>query len=413
MSNYQQTAAQAKRSLLIFLELLKGGEFTTRELQSIIMERLEPVSLRTIQRDMNLLREIVPQIETYYSSGQKIWRIPLKQNLLKNVTYINSCELLSFHILKAHLKTFTGTMIEDDIKKLSKKIEEIAPGEVYSPEIIYWDQNNGQYDYTYFDYQLRRLINFITQKKWATVTYRNLRHNTVKTYDAFFYKIFAYQGYLYIATYIPKYENTVALALHGIENIEECSKYYKLPEFNFKEFLKQRFGVYSGNPKNVKLKIDKNYKKYFVNRKWHPTQKEIIDENNNLILKMKVPIVPDFIAWILSWNGAVTVIEPLELIIKIQQILESTLEKYQTLVEKMIFENLKKGEPLIPKVEPPFKRTIKLQKKIITTDKNVNFDNLIKFKNIVNLLQREQTLSLENKINDLDEFESEDEFILP
>lgn len=415
MIDYQQTAAQAKRVLLIFLELLKGGEFSTRELQSIIIDKLEPVSLRTIQRDMNLLRELVPIVETFYRNGQKLWRIPPKQNIFRNVTYINSCELLSFYILKAHLKTFSGTMIEDDIKRLSKKIEEFAPGEVYSPEIIYWDQNNGQYDYTYFDYQLRRVINFITEKKWATVSYRNLRHNTLKTYDAFFHKIFAYQGYLYIATYIPKYENTVALALHGIENIEECKKTYKLPEFNFKDYIKQRFGVYSGVPKDVTLKIDKEFKKYFVNRKWHPTQREHIDENNNLILKMKVPIVPDFIAWILSWNGAITVIEPLELIIKIKQKLELTLEKYEIIKEPIgIAENLyEKLKPLY-KMIPPEQSVYKMR--IDNLDEfDLNFEKKIEKHKETKQKARKKAkyVSLYERFLPPKTLDIEDEFILP
>ncbi len=351
MSNISNPAAQAKRVILIILEFLKGNEFTTRELQQLILEKLEPVSLRTVQRDVNLVKECLPIVEVIYRNGQKIWRIPPKQNLFRNITYIQSCELLSFHILKAHLKTFTGTVIEDDIKRLKTKLEELAPGDVYSQDIIYWDQNNGQFDYTYYDYQLRRAINYITEKKWATVSYRNLRYNTQKTYDAFFHKIFAYGGYLYIATYIPKYDNNVALALHGIENIEECTKHYKLPEFNFKDYIKQRFGVYSGLPKDVVLKIHKDYKKYFVNRKWHPTQKESIDEQNNLILKMKVPIVPDFIAWILSWNGVIEIIEPVELIIRIKRKLEETLEKYETIKPMLDTEIVARKMVISPRVQ--------------------------------------------------------------
>ena len=48
-----------------------------------------------------------------------------------------------------------------------------------------------------------------------------------------------------------------------------------------------------------------------------------------MILEMRVPLVPDFIAWVMSWGEVITVLKPDELKKKINLKLRTMLKNYE------------------------------------------------------------------------------------
>jgi predicted DNA-binding transcriptional regulator YafY len=307
-------ADKAQRMIFMLKKFQNGRKFNTKELQQLVSDELDYVSLRTVQRDLQELQDSEPTLTSEKEGGEIVWRMPRLSRINQNTVRIESNELLSFHILKAHLKTFSGTMIEDDVKELSKKLDEIAPGSVYSEETLYWDQNIGSFDYTQYDPTLRRVIKYITEEKWVKIRYERPSARKAISYTCLLRKIFTYAGMLYVLAYVPSHDSHIALSLQNIDNVDEIDNFkHKIPEFNFNEWTKTRFGVYWGEPVKVKLQINKEYNRYFSNRRWHHTQKENLDKNGNLILEMKVPIAPDFISWIMSWCQAIKILEPISL----------------------------------------------------------------------------------------------------
>ncbi|ROL61786.1 WYL domain-containing protein, partial [Bacteroidetes/Chlorobi group bacterium ChocPot_Mid] len=65
------------------------------------------------------------------------------------------------------------------------------------------------------------------------------------------------------------------------------------------------------------------------NRSFHQTQKFSKDANGNLLIEMRVPLVDDFISWIMSWGEAITVVKPKELIKILNLNLHNTLKNYE------------------------------------------------------------------------------------
>jgi hypothetical protein len=84
------------------------------------------------------------------------------------------------------------------------------------------------------------------------------------------------------------------------------------------------------------LLIKKEFKHFFLNRRWHVSQVEKFDKDGNLILEMKVPVGVDLINWILSWSDAIIVLEPPELIKKVVNRLAQALNNY-----KIMFPDIK------------------------------------------------------------------------
>ena len=331
MESFTGQGEQSRRIIYIIKQLLNGRRLTTSEMHELFAEMGQSVELRTIQRDFRLLSESLPELEFEKRGNQTYWFIPSKLRSVNSIVRINSEELLSFYVLKAHLKTFDGTTIQNELNELTEKLEELAPGEVYSDESLYWDQNVGQYDYSGHSPVLMDVIHCIINKKWVTITYKSNKFGTEKTYDAFIRKLITYYGIIYAIVYIPKRNKDVALTLQGIEDIKDSEvNYGNAPKFNFNKFTKRRFGIFEKEPiHKVVLKINKRFEVYFLNRHWHQTQHLYRNKDGELILELRVPIVPDFKSWVMSWGEGITVIKPVELIDDLKSLLKKTLSIYQ------------------------------------------------------------------------------------
>jgi len=327
--DYIDESFQGQRLILMYSEFMKGKSFTSKELQELALKKFGSVSLRTIQRDLRLLQQCVEGLESKKEMYETRWSIA-KDMRSNNALNIKSNELLSFYILKAFLKTFEGTVIFEDAQHLATKLEEHAPGEAFSDASFFWDQNTGQFDYTQYDDILRKVLRYLNEKKWANIIYKSIVHNEEKSYDVMFCKLFSYNGSIYTSVYIPKHDNFIALSLQGIQEIKDAGRSYgKVPEFDFNKFTKSRFGVYTANIHDVILRVDKGYVQYFKNRRWHQSQTLKWDENGDLIIRLKVPIVPDFIAWILSWHEIMKVEHPPKLKRIIKERLLNALKNYE------------------------------------------------------------------------------------
>jgi predicted DNA-binding transcriptional regulator YafY len=321
---------QAARLIFMLKKLQNGYVLSAEQMLDEIRENFKEVSLRTVQRDLRLLQDSDPTIETK-NEGRTVYYFIPRQLRERAPVVIGGSDLLSLHILKAHLKTFKGTVVEELTKELTKKIEEIAPANVYSIDSLYWNKNIGQFDYFNYDKTLRQIIYYIEHDKWVKLEYCPLKHlNKSEIHTVKMKSIFTYFGYLYVAAYDIKHKKYVVFAVHRIESIEQIDNvpYVKVPKFDYNKFVKNRFGVYGGQPENVVLRIKPGYAHYFENRYWHITQKLEKQNDGSTLLKLRVPIVPDFISWIISWGDMITVETPNTLKRKVIKQLEATLKNY-------------------------------------------------------------------------------------
>jgi len=293
----------------------------------------EAVSIRTIQRDISAIQEAqIPLHKRRGDGNQVTWSFPSSYKGMI-MPAIQPNEMLALYILKAYLKTFHGTSIEQDIMSLSDKIEILSPGDVYldfqDRQELIWDQDTGQFDYQEYGLLLTEIIQHILNKSWVTVTYKSMGEKEAKIYDLFIYYVFHYHGSLYLAAYTPEHHNFITLALHRLERIEKSVNTWAAPpELNITQFREQRFGVFGGSPQAVKLKISPQFTPYFINRNWHPSQNIRHMEDGSLWLEMNVPLSPELISWILSWHEAVFVVEPDALKDMVKERLTKTLEQY-------------------------------------------------------------------------------------
>ena len=324
--------SQIQRMIKILQILSIGRKVTTKELRRRFDET---VSLRTLQRDMLALSDSgVPLVNEKLTANENTWYlmdhfkqfipIPLEMN-----------EYLAMEMLKANLSILKNTSIEDDVEKLTKKIEQILPDELFLQATtgkfsnLLTNYSIGQYDYSGKNDIINKLIEAITKRRKCLVTYDSA--NTQK--ENKFYiepeKLLSYHSGLYLIFYVRTQNEFWLLAVHRILDLEVFDDVFPNDHpFNEEEFVKNRFGLFSGKPEKIKLKFDKSIRHYIEHNHWHATQKFSNDKKGNLILEMETAVTPELISWILGWNMNVQVMKPKGLIEEIRKNLVETLAKY-------------------------------------------------------------------------------------
>jgi len=317
--------------IIRLLELFSmGRRITCSELHEYFDNR---VSLRTIQRDINTILDAgIPLVCEQKFQKENIWSFPRDYRHML-LPAIQENELLSIYMLKSYLKEFRDTTIASSLESVIDKLEDMAPGDVYldadSGTDILWDQDYGGYDYRADKMLIENMIETIRSGSWLEVMYKARGQSRSKTYTIFPYKLFSYHGSLYTAVYDLKYGKVLSLVLQRIQSTKVLGESpEQAPEFDLETFRKKRFGVFGGKIEIVQLKIDREYKPYFKNRSWHPSQKMIEEEDGSLLLSMEVPLSPELLTWILGWHEAITVLTPQSLISEIKEKLNKTMQLY-------------------------------------------------------------------------------------
>ena len=324
--------SQIQRMIKILQILSIGRKVTTKELRRRFDET---VSLRTLQRDMLALSDSgVPLVNEKLTANENTWflmdhfkqfiPIPLEMN-----------EYLAMKMLKANLSILKNTSIESDVENLTKKIEQILPDELFLQATaskfsnLLTNYSMGQYDYSGKNDIINKLIEAITKRRKCLVTYDSTSTQKENKFYIEPEKLLSYHSGLYLIFYVRTQNEFWILAVHRILGLEVFDDVFPNDHpFNEEEFVKNRFGLFSGKQEKIKLKFDKSIRHYIEHNHWHATQKFSNDKKGNLILEMETAATPELISWILGWNKNVLVMKPKGLVEEIRKNLVETLAKY-------------------------------------------------------------------------------------
>ena len=166
-------------------------------------------------------------------------------------------------------------------------------------------------------------IRFDYEKYWdETITNRIV--------EPYCMKEFKNRWYLIAKDVKDSYPKTFALDRMSVMEITN-TKFKVLPSFDMNELFRYCYGIITPQdekPKELILSFDPEQGQYIKSLPLHETQEILVDNEEELQIKLKVYITHDFEMELLSFAGNVKVLQPTSLVDQIKGALEKANKQY-------------------------------------------------------------------------------------
>jgi predicted DNA-binding transcriptional regulator YafY len=255
-------------------------------------------SKRTFQRDLEDIRSLY-NIDIQYDFSRKVYHIEFDQQ-----PEINE------RILEAY-DTFNALNITDRLSDHIHFEKRRPQGTENLFGLLHAVKNRVQIKFTY-------------QKYWE----EELTERTVEPYA-----LKEFKNRWYILACDTKDTQVKSFALDRLTNLEITKKRFQFPtDFNVNEHFKYSFGIISPNdhkPQEVILSFTPFQGKYIKSLPLHESQQVLVDNNEELRVKLTLFITHDFFMELLSFGDNMKVIQPESLINDIKTSLKNVLKQYE------------------------------------------------------------------------------------
>jgi|LSQX01.1.fsa_nt_gb predicted DNA-binding transcriptional regulator YafY len=266
-------------------------------LESELQEYNFNVSKRTFQRDLEDIRSLY-NIDIQFDFSRKVYFLDLDEQPDVNERILEAFD------------TFNALNLSD---RLSNNIhfEKRRPqGTENLYGLLHAIKNQLQIKFTY-------------QKFWEdALTKRNAEPYALKEF----------RNRWYILANDLKDNQVKSFALDRLTDLDITKRKFQFPnDFNINDHYKYCFGIISPNghkPQEVILSFDPFQGKYIKSLPLHESQQILIDNEDELRVKLTLFVTHDFFMELLSYGKNLKVIEPESLIKDIKNSLQETLKQY-------------------------------------------------------------------------------------
>jgi len=266
-------------------------------LESELQEYNFNVSKRTFQRDLDDIRSLY-NIDIQFDFSRKVYFLDLDEQPDVNERILEAFD------------TFNALNLSD---RLSNNIhfEKRRPqGTENLYGLLHAIKNQLQIKFTY-------------QKFWEdALTKRNAEPYALKEF----------RNRWYILANDLKDNQVKSFALDRLTDLDITKRKFQFPnDFNINDHYKYCFGIISPNghkPQEVILSFDPFQGKYIKSLPLHESQQILIDNEDELRVKLTLFVTHDFFMELLSYGKNLKVIEPESLIKDIKNSLQETLKQY-------------------------------------------------------------------------------------
>ncbi|MBN2572384.1 MAG: WYL domain-containing protein [Ignavibacteriales bacterium] len=266
-------------------------------LESELQEYNFNVSKRTFQRDLEDIRSLY-NIDIQFDFSRKVYFLDLDEQPDVNERILEAFD------------TFNALNLSD---RLSNNIhfEKRRPqGTENLYGLLHAIKNHLQIKFTY-------------QKFWEDeLTKRNVEPYALKEF----------RNRWYVLANDLKDNQVKSFALDRLTDLDITKRKFQFPiDFNINDHYKYCFGIISPNghkPQEVILSFDPFQGKYIKSLPLHESQQILIDNEDELRVKLTLFVTHDFFMELLSYGENLKVIEPESLIKDIKNSLQETLKQY-------------------------------------------------------------------------------------
>lgn len=291
------------RYLLIIRKLRNRRQATFKEINDFLILESElqsyklSISKRTFQRDLNEIRSLF-NVDIQYNFSDKVYYIADDEQ-----QDINNRMLEAFDM-------FNSLNIADDLSPYIYLEKRRPQGTEHLYGLIHAIKN-------------RLLIRFTYQKFWED----EVTHRTAEPYA-----LKEFKGRWYVLANDRKDNTIKTFGLDRISQLEISRELFKYPEnFNINEYFKYCFGIITSpdtEPEEIVLSFEPVQGKYIKSFPLHETQKVIVDNKEELQIKLKLHITHDFIMELLSFGDTVKILKQESMKSEIIAIYQNALNQY-------------------------------------------------------------------------------------
>lgn len=291
------------RYLLIIRKLRNRRQATFKEINDFLILESElqsyklSISKRTFQRDLNEIRSLF-NVDIQYNFSDKVYYIADDEQQDINNRMLEAFDM--FNLLN----------IAEDLSPYIYLEKRRPQGTEYLYGLIHAIKN-------------RLLIRFTYQKFWED----EVTHRTAEPYA-----LKEFKGRWYVLANDRKDNTIKTFGLDRISQLEISRELFKYPEnFNINEYFKYCFGIITSpdtEPEEIVLSFEPVQGKYIKSFPLHETQKVIVDNKEELQIKLKLHITHDFIMELLSFGDTVKILKQESMKSEIIAIYQNALNQY-------------------------------------------------------------------------------------
>jgi predicted DNA-binding transcriptional regulator YafY len=293
ISRYNLLIKKLRKSSSTFEEI---ADYLSREseLQSYNFN----VSKRTFQRDLDDIRSLF-NIDIQYDHTRKFYCIIDEESPEVNERILEAFD------------TFNALNVSDGLSKYIHFEKRRPQGTENLYGLLHGIKN-------------RFRINFSYQKFWE-------EEGSNREIEPFGLKEF--KNRWYVLGKDLKDEKIKTFALDRLTNLEITRKKFEFPKnFNIEESYRYCFGIISPNneePLDIVLSFDPVQGKYIKTLPLHETQQVVVDNEDELQIKLKLCVTQDLVMELLSYGDNMKVLKPKSLANKIKSELQKAFKQYR------------------------------------------------------------------------------------
>jgi predicted DNA-binding transcriptional regulator YafY len=288
---------------------------------------------RTVYRDLEALQLAGFPIFTDRVDGKNLWSV--LDSARHNIPIpLSLTELMALYFSRGLMTALKDTVFYESLESFFRKIKTTLPAEASE----YLDRLEESLEVGSKPYkqqvQLQDFIDKISdasvQRKIIEIDYFTMSRKQKTQRKVAPYKIWFFDGAFYLIGNCELRKDIRIFALDRIQSLKLTEESFEMPqEFKVEEFMQTSFGVFHGQPQNVRIRFAAEVAGYISEKTWHKTQKIEPQKDGSLIFEARVAGTDEIKFWLMTWGSKAEVLSPAALRNEMISEAKAMLHNYQ------------------------------------------------------------------------------------
>ena len=297
-----------------------------------LAQRLE-CTRRTVQRDLEALRELFPIRHEQRDFGKRFWKLS-GQFIQSNRLELTLSEMLSLYMSRQVLAPLAGTPFGDGIATALDKIKALLPTQAlgYFTELdnAFFIKSMGREDYSHMRREIAALNDAIVHNRVVRVDYHSASQDRVVHTRMHPYGMVLLAASLYCIGYLDRYEEVRTLKVSRLRTVQLTDETFEKPEtFSLRQYTAGSFGIFGRTQRReIRVRFTGWAATNVREHKWHDSQQVISDTDGVLMAGFQLDSVVEFKRWLLGFGRQAVVESPEAFAREVAEELEAATTNY-------------------------------------------------------------------------------------